>query len=105
MIIMAIGFVAIKQYAPYKMGVFILLCMYKATEAFAEIFYGIMQKNNLLYKSGQSLTIKSIGGLIVFLSVNLITHNLIISCASIVILNIIIMTIFDYFLTKGFYYY
>ena len=67
MIVIAIGFVFIKQYSLYKMGVFILLCIYKATEAFAEIFYGIMQKNDLLYKSGQSLTIKSIGGLIIFL--------------------------------------
>lgn len=100
MIVIAIGFVFIKQYAPYKMGVFILLCVYKATEAFAEIFYGIMQKNDLLYKSGQSLTIKSISGLVIFLIVNLLTHNLIIACTSIVILNIVIMTIFDYFLTS-----
>lgn len=100
MIVIAIGFVFIKQYSPYKMGVFILLCAYKATEAFAEIFYGIMQKNDLLYKSGQSLTIKSIGGLIIFLVANLLTHNLIVACTSIVIFNIVIMTIFDYLLTS-----
>ena len=100
MIILGIGFVFVKGYAPYKMGVFILLCIYKATEAFAEIFYGIMQKNDLLYKSGQSLTLKSIGGLILFLVVNLLTHNLIIACSSIVILNIATIIIFDYFMTS-----
>lgn len=61
MIVLAIGFVLMKQYTPYKMGIFILLSIYKATEAFGEILYGIMQKNELLYQSGQSLTIKSIG--------------------------------------------
>ena len=100
MIIIAIGFVFVKQYSPYKMGVFILLCVYKATEAFAEIFYGIMQKNDLLYKSGQSLTIKSIGGLIIFLFANILTHNLIIACGSIVILNLVVILIFDYLMTS-----
>ena len=99
MIILAIVFVFLKQYAPYKMGVFILLCIYKATEAFAEIFYGIMQKNDLLYKSGQSLTIKSLGGLIIFLTVNLLTHNLIFACTSIIILNIVTIIIFDFLFT------
>ena len=98
MIVIAIGFVFIKQYSLYKMGVFILLCIYKATEAFAEIFYGIMQKNDLLYKSGQSLTIKSIGGLIIFLIANLLTHNLIIACGSIVLLNVATILIFDFFM-------
>lgn len=78
------------------MGIFILLCIYKATEAFADILYGIMQKNERLYQSGQSLTIKSLGGLIIFLSVDLATHNLILACGSIIILNLITMLGFDF---------
>ena len=98
MIIIAVIFVAIKQYAPYKMGVFILLCVYKATEAFGEILYGIMQKNELLYKSGQSLTIKSLGGLLIFLIVDIMTKNLVLACASIILLNVITIIIFDFIL-------
>ena len=63
------------------------------------LFYGIMQKNDLLYKSGQSLTIKSLGGLIIFLTVNLLTHNLIFACTSIIILNIVTIIIFDFLFT------
>lgn len=96
MILLAIGFVFIKQYTPYKMGIFILLSIYKATEAFGEILYGIMQKNELLYKSGQSLTIKSLGGLILFLVIDIITHNLIFACLAIILLNIIILIMFDF---------
>lgn len=98
MIVMALIFVFLKQYSPYKMGIFILLCIYKSTEAFGEILYGIMQKNELLYKSGQSLTIKSLGGLAIFLGIDLITHNLLISCASIILLNIIVLIIYDFIL-------
>lgn len=97
MIVLAIGFVFIKQYSPYKMGVFILLCMYKATEAFGEILYGIMQKNELLYRSGQSLTIKSLGGLLIFFVIDYITHNLIFACGSIILLNLVILVLFDFF--------
>lgn len=96
MVVMAISFVFIKQYNVYKMCVFILLCIYKATEAFGEILYGIMQKNDLLYKSGQSLTIKSLVGLLLFLIVDLITHNLVYACVSIIILNIVTLIVFDF---------
>ena len=96
MIILAVGFVFIKQYTAYKMWIFILLCTYKATEAFGEILYGIMQKNELLYKSGQSLTIKSLGGLVLFLAVDCITHNLIFACTAIILLNIVVLIVFDF---------
>lgn len=97
MIVIAVIFVLLKQYTPYKMGIFILLCVYKATEAFGEILYGIMQKNELLYRSGQSLTIKSLGGLVIFLSVDALTHNLIFACSSIIVLNVLVLIGFDFF--------
>ena len=95
MIAISIVFVFIKNYTPYKMGIFILLCVYKATEAFADILYGIMQKNEMLYKSGQSLTIKSIGGLIIFLGIDILTKNLIWSILAIILLNVATILIFD----------
>lgn len=96
MIIIAIIFVFIKQYSPYKMGIFVLLCVYKATEAFSEILYGIMQKNELLYRSGQSLTIKSLGGLLIFFIIDYVTYNLIFACSAIIVLNIVTILIFDF---------
>lgn len=96
MILIAVIFVFAKQYAPYKMGIFLLLCIYKATEAFGEILYGIMQKSELLYKSGQSLTMKSIGGFVLFLVVDWLTHNLIFAILTIILLNIVILVVFDF---------
>ena len=59
-----------------------------------------MQKNELLYKSGQSLTIKSLGGLTVFLIIDLICKNLIISILAAILVNIITMLIFDFIIVK-----
>jgi O-antigen/teichoic acid export membrane protein len=78
--------------------IFILLCIFKATEAFAEIIYGIMQKQDLLFRVGQSLTIKSLVGIIVFLLVDLLTHNLILACLSMIVINIATIIIFDFIL-------
>lgn len=98
MIFLGAGFLVIKQYPTYKTMVFILLCVFKATEAFAEIIYGIMQKQDLLYRVGQSLTIKSLVGIIAFLLVDLLTHNLILACLSMIIINIVTIIVFDFIL-------
>ena len=101
MMIIAVLFATVFQgYSGIKLWACILLCFYKATEALAEIFYGIMQKNEILYKSGQSLTIKSILGLAVFLVVDIFTKNLILSIISSILVNIVTIIFFDLVITK-----
>lgn len=101
MIILGAGFLVVKQYQTYKTTVFILLCIFKATEAFSEIIYGIMQKNDLLYRVGQSLTIKSLIGIILFLIIDLGTHDLILACISMIIVNISTIIFFDFILISN----
>ena len=96
MVFFGAGFLIVKQYSAYKTTVFILLCIFKATEAFAEILYGIIQKNDLLYRVGQSLTIKSLCGIITFLIIDLVTGDLILACISMILINIVTMITFDY---------
>lgn len=96
MIILGAGFLAIKQYSAYKTTVFILLCIFKATEAFAEILYGIIQKNDLLYRVGQSLTLKSLLGIVLFLIIDVGTHNLVLACICMIMVNISATISFDY---------
>ena len=96
MIVIAFGYVLIKGYTPFKLTVCILLTIYKATEAFAEIYYGIMQKNDLLYKSGQSLTFKSLVGLTVFLVVDLFTKNIIVSIIASIVVNVLTIIFYDF---------
>lgn len=100
-IIMLIGatvFLGIKQYSGFKTGIFALLAVFKALEAFSDILYGIMQKNGILYKAGQSLTMKGVIGVILFGIIDFFTKNLIYSCISLIIVNVLVLIIFDYLL-------
>ena len=45
MMIVTIGFALIKGYDIYKSAILIILCLFKALEAFAESLYAILQRN------------------------------------------------------------
>ena len=78
MVIISILFVVVKGYSLYKSSIFILLCIYKALEAFSETFYAILQKNEELYKVGKSLFFKSLIAIVLFLVVDSVLKNIII---------------------------
>lgn len=96
MFIMAAGFLILKQYSGFKTTIFALLAIFKGIEAFSDILYGVMQKNDLLYKSGQSLSLKGFIGIAAFLVVDLITRDLRLACGSVIIVNLVILIVYDY---------
>ncbi len=98
-VIMLIGatiFLLIKRYSGFKTTIFALLAIFKGLEAFSDILYGVMQKNDILYKSGMSLTAKGFIGIIAFLVVDLITRDLRFACLAVIIVNVAFLVIFDY---------
>lgn len=95
MIIISISFVFIKGYDTYKAWIFIIICLYKAMEAFSDVIYGVLQKNDLLYKVGKSFFAKALIALIAFLIVDLLTKNLILASTMIVIANILVIVLYD----------
>lgn len=95
MMILSMCIVTIRGYSGIKLDIVILLCLFKCFEAFSDILYGIMQKNDCLYKAGQSLTLKSIIGLVAFFVVDYITHDLVFSLIILDIVNILILLLFD----------
>ena len=95
MILCTIAFVVIRKYDYYKSTIFIILAIYKGIEAFSDVLYGIMQKNDLLYKAGQSYFLKGLLTLFVFFTVDFFTKDLVMSCVSIVIIWLVIMVVFD----------
>lgn len=100
-IIMLIGaaiFLGIQQYTGFKTMVFALLAIFKGLEAFSDILYGVMQKNDILYKSGQSLTIKGFVGIALFLIVDLITKDIRWACFAVILVNLLVLVIYDYFI-------
>ena len=96
MIILVVMFCLIKGYAIFKTIIFILLTTYKALEAFSDVIYGILQKNEKLDKVGKSLVLKSVISIISFVLIDLITKNLIISIILMLIINIIIIFLYDF---------
>ena len=98
MIIGATGFLLVKQYSGFKTTIFALLAIFKGLEAFSDILYGVMQKNDILYKSGQSLTLKGFIGIALFLIVDLITRDLRLACLAVIVVNLIILIVYDYFI-------
>lgn len=95
MMIITIIFVIIKNYNFYKSSIFILLSFYKCLEAFSDVLYGIMQKNDILNKVGKSYFIKGFISIIGFIAVDALTHNLILSCATIIMIWIFIIVFYD----------
>lgn len=93
--IISIFFVMIRGYDLYKSFIFVILALYKALEAFCDVFYGIFQKNNFLDKAGKSCFFKALLSIVAFILVDVITKNLILACSSIVVIYIIIILIYD----------
>lgn len=94
----AAGFLLIQQYSGFKTMIFALLAIFKGIEAFSDILYGVMQKNDILYKSGQSLSLKGFIGIAAFLIVDLITRDLRWACFAVIVVNVIVLIVFDYLL-------
>ena len=72
------------------------MVIFKAMEAFSEGIYAIVQENNELYKVGISLFLKAIISLLLFVIVDILTRNLSISIISIVIVNFMVIWLYDF---------
>lgn len=95
MLIVSILFVLFNHYSVLKSGIILLLCIYKMLEAFSDVFYGILQKKELLYKTGISLTIKNVVNLISLFIIDRITNNVVLSILSMIIFNLLVLIFYD----------
>ncbi len=93
--ILLILFVILNDYGMYKNTILILLCIWKILEAFCDVFYGVLQKNDELHKVGKSLFTKGIAGILFFMLTDIITKNIIYSCLSLCIVSIIVIILYD----------
>lgn len=96
MLFLVIIFSLIRGYDIFKSTIFLLLTIYKALEAFSDVIYGILQKNEKLDLAGKSLFFKSLISIVVFVITDIITKNMIISIISIILVNLIILIIYDF---------
>lgn len=83
------------RYSGEKLVIFLLLCLMKGFEALSDVFYGVLQKHNELYRVGVSLFLKSLISIVSFLVLDLVTKNLIISILFMDLVWIVIFLIYD----------
>jgi len=100
MIILVVLFCFIRKYDFYKSEVFLLLTLYKCMEAFSDVLYGILQKNDKLENVGKSLFYKSLISVLGFIVLDLFTKNLLISIFCIDLVWIIFTYIYDFKISK-----
>ena len=94
--IVVVAYCVIMKYDAYKFMITGALCLMKCFEVFSDVFYGVLQKNDKLYVVGISLFLKSIFSVVLFILVDLITKNLLISCLSLDLIWFILFLVYDY---------
>lgn len=96
MLVFVVGFCFIKRYDFFKCVVFFLLTTFKALEAFSDVIYGVLQKNDKLDIVGKSLFVKSVLSVILFFVIDIFTRSLVITIVSIIIVNLFIIFVYDF---------
>lgn len=95
MIIIALLYGVFNGYQVLELKVLILLSLFKITEAVCDVFHGILQKNNRLDTVGISLFLRSFINIVSFLTIDKLTHNMVLSITSLIFINVLIMYFID----------
>lgn len=78
-----------------KSAVIIIFMLFKVAEGFADVYYGIEQKNERMDYAGISLTVRGIGTIILFTIVMLCTRSLFFSVLAISLFSFIVILGYD----------
>ena len=81
MMISSILYVNIKHYDIYKSAIVIIICLYKAVDALADVYEGWFQQKERLDLAGKAVVGKIVIGVISFGGALYISGNLLVSCA------------------------
>ena len=95
MLVCAVVFCIVNNYDLLKSAVILALVLVKVLETISDAIYATMQANNKLYRSGMSLTYKAILSILLFVTVDLLTHNLLLSAVSLIVANLFFVTLYD----------
>lgn len=96
MLIIGLGFCLIRGYTGEKILIIMFLVIFRALEAMAESIYAVIQKKDRLYQVGRSMFMKAVGSLLGFFIIDYFTRNLALSCAIIIVAQILPMVFYDY---------
>ena len=103
MLVVGVLYCLFKKMDTYRFILVMLLTLMKALEALADCLYGIMQKNEALYQSGISLTVKALGSLIILMAINLIFKNIVFSFIIVDLFCFLITIFYDFRCVKVYF--
>ncbi len=95
MFAIAFLFCVLRNYDLYKTTILLLLCFFKCIETMEETLYGMLQKNDFLDLVGKSMTFRSISVYLLFLVIDLLTHNLLFTIIFTILFYIIYVICYD----------
>ena len=95
-LIIIIIFSLISGFSFYKISIIFLLMLFKTCDAVSDVFHGDFQKKENLYMVGISYVLKSFFGIVIFVILDYLTSNLIISILGLILINVIIFMFYDY---------
>lgn len=93
--VITILFVLLNGYDWQKTALIFLLVGQRIFDAIADVFYGVMQKNRRLHISGKSLFYKSSLSLVVFISLDVSTKNLLLSSLCLPLISLLFILFYD----------
>ena len=96
MIIASVGYVFIQGYDFYKSAIILLLVLYRAIDAYSDVFQGYFQQKNRSDLAGKVQFYRSWIFIIVFGFSLLLTKSLMISSIVICLINLLLTVILDY---------
>ena len=88
-------FVIINGYSFDKISLILIIILYRALEAISDSYYGVMQKNDDLIYVGKSMTIKSILSIFLFIILQIIFNNLVVSSLSFLSVFLVVFYAYD----------
>lgn len=95
MLVCSVGYVLLNGFTSEKAWVVLLLCVLKCVEAFCDVFNGQAQQNDRLDIAGFSLSVRVCLYCVAFLLALLLTGNLFVSCAVMVVAAFLWLILFD----------
>ena len=103
-ILIMVLYIFISNYNVNDIYILISIGLWKILEGFSDVLYAIFQKNNILYKSGISLALKSIIGIGFFILIDIFTNDLNLAFTCLYLVSFLIIIIYDFRHAKNYIY-
>ena len=88
-------YLIVKDYNIEKTIMIVLLVLFKFCEEISDVYYGVLQRQEQLYKVGIFQTIKSVLNVIIFFVINYFVKNITISVSALLIINAVFAFIIE----------